>query len=162
MPPTIRAAAPTDLPAIGRLGALLVRTHHDFDPERFIPATPRTERSYAAFLGTQLEKPNVIVLVAERDGEVLGYTYAGVEGPDYMSLRGVAGVLYDIVVDPARRGHGVGRLLLDATLAALAERGAPRVVLSTATRNEAAQRLFTRAGFRPTMLEMTREVGVGR
>jgi ribosomal protein S18 acetylase RimI-like enzyme len=156
--PTIRPAAPTDLPAIGRLGALLVRLHHDFDPKRFLPATPRTEHAYASFLGTQLEEPNVVVLVAERDGEVLGYTYAGVEGHDYMSLRGPAGVLYDLVVDPAHRGHGIGRMLLDATLAALAARGAPRVVLSTAERNEPAQRLFARAGFRRTMIEMTREL----
>ncbi|HEX7942446.1 MAG TPA: GNAT family N-acetyltransferase, partial [Gemmatimonadaceae bacterium] len=155
---TIRAAAPADLPAIGRLGALLVRMHHDLDPARFIAATPRTEHAYASFLGTQLGEPNIVILVAERDGEVLGYTYAGVEGPDYMSLRGPAGVLYDIVVDPAHRGHGVGRRLLDATLAALEARGAPQVVLSTAERNEAAQRLFARAGFRPTMREMTREL----
>jgi ribosomal protein S18 acetylase RimI-like enzyme len=156
--PTIRPAAPTDLPAIGRLGALLVRLHHDFDPKRFLPATPRTEHAYASFLGTQLEEPNVVVLVAERDGEVLSYTYAGVEGHDYMSLRGPAGVLYDIVVDPAHRGHGIGRMLLEATLAALTARGAPRVVLSTAERNEPAQRLFARAGFRRTMIEMTREL----
>ena len=89
---------------------------------------------------------------------MIGYTYAGVEGTDYMSLRGPAGVLYDIVVDPAHRGRGVGGMLLDATLAALASRGAPRAVLSTAERNETAQRLFERAGFRRTMIEMTREL----
>lgn len=158
-PAVIRPAAAADLPAIGRLGALLVRTHHEFDPARFIAATPRTELGYASFLGTQLEEPDVIVLVAERGGEPVGYTYAGVEGRDYMTLRGPAGVLHDIVVDPAHRGLGIGRLLLDATLAALAARGAPRVVLSTAERNGAAQRLFARAGFRRTMVEMTRELG---
>jgi ribosomal protein S18 acetylase RimI-like enzyme len=155
---TIRAAEPADLPAIGRLGALLVRTHHDFDPKRFIPASPQTEHGYASFLGSQLANPDIVVLVAEHDGEVLGYTYAGVEGYDYMSLRGAAGVLYDIVVDPTHRGRGVGRTLLDATLAALGARGVPRVVLSTAERNEPAQRLFARAGFRRTMIEMTREL----
>jgi len=155
---SIRAAAPADVAVIGRLGALLVRVHHDFDAKRFIAATPRTEHGYGSFLGSQLDEPNVIVLVAEEDGEVVGYTYAGVEGADYMSLRGPAGVLYDIVVDPEHRGHGVGRMLLDATIAALAVRGVPRVVLSTAERNEAAQRLFARAGFRRTMIEMTREM----
>jgi ribosomal protein S18 acetylase RimI-like enzyme len=155
---TIRPAAPADLTAVGRLGALLIRMHHDFDPQRFIPATPQTEQAYASFLGSKLEVPNVVVLVAERDGEVLGYTYAGVEGYDYMALRGPAGVLYDIVVDPAHRGHGIGRMLLDATLVALRARGAPRVVLSTAERNEPAQRLFARAGFRRTMIEMTHEL----
>lgn len=154
----IRPAVPADLAAIGRLGALLVRTHHDFDPKRFLAETPQTEHRYAWFLGTQLGEPNIVILVAERNNAVLGYTYAGVEGPDYMSLRGPAGVLYDIVVDPAHRGHGVGQTLLDATMKALEGRGAPRVVLSTAERNETAQRLFARAGFRRTMLEMTREL----
>ena len=145
--------------AVGRLGALLVRLHHDFDPQRFMAATAGTERGYGSFLGTQLAEPDVIVLVAERDGEVVGYTYAGMEGVDYMSLRGPAGVLYDIVVDPAYRDHGIGRRLLDATLAALGRKGAPRVVLSTAARNETAQLLFEHAGFRRTMIEMTRELG---
>ena len=154
----IRDAAPADIPAIGRLGALLVRTHHDFDPRRFIAATSRTEHAYGSFLGTQLDEPNIVIHVAEQGGEVVGYTYAGVEGNDYMSLRGPAGVLYDIVVDPAHRRQGVGRMLLDATLAALKARGAPRVVLSTAERNSDAQRLFDRAGFRRTMIEMTREL----
>jgi ribosomal protein S18 acetylase RimI-like enzyme len=157
-PANIRPAVRADLPAIGRLGALLVRIHHDFDAERFIAATSQTEHAYASFLGTQLDEPKVIVLVAEHAGEVLGYTYAGVEGRDYMSLRGPAGVIYDIIVDAAHRGRGVGRLLLEGTIAALKARGAPRVVLSTAERNEAAQRLFARAGFRRTMVEMTREL----
>ena len=52
-------------------------------------------------------------------------------------------------------------MLLDATLTELGRRGAPRVVLSTAERNEAAQRLFARAGFRRTMVEMTRELDGG-
>ncbi len=155
---TIRPAAPQDLAALGRLGALLIRIHHEFDPQRFIAARPGTEQGYASFLGTQIDNPNVVILVAEWNGEVVGYTYAGIEGWDYMSLRGPAGVLHDIVVDSAERGHGVGRMLLDATLAALKERGAPRVVLSTAEGNVAAQRLFASAGFRRTMIEMTREM----
>jgi ribosomal protein S18 acetylase RimI-like enzyme len=157
----IRHAKPDDLPALGRLGALLVRTHHAFDPKRFIAAPPHTEDGYASFFAHQLSEPNVTVLVAVQGDEVIGYTYAGVEGRDYMTLRGPAGVLYDIVVDPGHRRSGVGRMLLDATLASLKARGAPRVVLSTAERNEAAQRLFASAGFRRTMIEMTRELDDG-
>ena len=144
---TIRPAAAGDLPVLGRLGALLVRQHHEFDPARFLAPSPQ-----APGLGA------IAVLVAEREGRVLGYTYAGLEGTDYMALRGPAGALYDIVVDPAQRGEGIGRRLLEATVAALEALGAPRVVLSTAERNDVAQRLFARAGFRRTMIEMTREL----
>jgi len=66
-----------------------------------------------------------------------GPEYA-LESYDYISLRGPAGILHDIVVDPGHRGRGVGRLLLGATLAHLKSRGAPRVVLSTADQNVAA------------------------
>jgi ribosomal protein S18 acetylase RimI-like enzyme len=136
----------------------MVTTHHAFDPKRFIAAAPHTEEGYGSFLGQQLDEPNIIVLVAVNESEVLGYTYAGIEGRDYMALRGPAGVLYDIVVDPAHRRSGVGRALLEATVASLKARGAPMVVLSTAERNEPAQRLFASAGFRRTMIEMTREL----
>jgi ribosomal protein S18 acetylase RimI-like enzyme len=66
--------------------------------------------------------------------------------------------VYDIVVDPANRRQGIGRALLDAGIEALKARGAPRVVLSTAERNSEAQSLFEHAGFRRTMIEMTREL----
>lgn len=155
---TLRPARPTDRTMLGRLGTLLVRTHHEFDPRRFVAPTPETPDGYGSWLVSQMSDPKVIVFVAERDGVVVGYTYAGVEGRDWMSLRGPAGVLYDVVVDPAHRRHGIGKLLLDATLAELGVRGALQVVLSTAEQNEEAQRLFAGAGFRRTMVEMTREL----
>jgi ribosomal protein S18 acetylase RimI-like enzyme len=159
----IRRAAASDLSSIGRLGALLIEEHHDFDPQRFLAARVRTPADYASFLGTQLEEPDVAVLVADENGTVIGYSYAANEGYDWMALRGPAGVLHDVVVDPEHRRHGVGRLLIDATLAFLTSRGAPRVVLFTAQQNAAAQRLFASAGFRATMIEMTRELdGRGR
>jgi ribosomal protein S18 acetylase RimI-like enzyme len=156
--PIIRRATAADLPKVGQLGALLVEEHHDFDARRFLAPRPRTPSDYASFLGRQLDNPESVVLVAEDSGETIGYAFATIEGYDYMALRGPAGVLQDVIVDPERRGRGVGRRLVAATLAYLRSRGAPRVVLSTAARNRPAQRLFESAGFRPTMIEMTREL----
>jgi ribosomal protein S18 acetylase RimI-like enzyme len=154
----VRVATAADLPAIGRLGTLLVEVHHAFDEKRFLPASPRTAAGYASFLGAQLDEPDATILVAESDGAVIGYAYAAVAGYDWISLRGPAGILHDVLVDPAHRGHGVGRQLVEAALAHLGARGVPRVVLSTAELNVDAQRLFTELGFRRTMIEMTREL----
>jgi ribosomal protein S18 acetylase RimI-like enzyme len=154
----VRPARPDDAPALGRLGAQLVAAHHGFDPLRFIAPRPGTAAGYGGFLGSQLQRDDTVVLVAERNGDVVGYAYGALEGNDWMALRGPAGVVHDLVVDPAHRRQGIGGRLLAAVVAALAERGAPRVVLSTAERNAAAQRLFAAAGFRPTMVEMTREL----
>ena len=154
----VRAATAADLPVIGRLGMLLVEAHHAFDKKRFLPPSPRTAAGYASFLAARLAEPDAMILVAESDGTVIGYAYAAVEGYDWMSLRGPAGILHDVLVDPAYRGRGVGRQLVEAALAHLRARGVPRVVLSTAEPNVAAQRLFTKLGFRRTMIEMTLEL----
>jgi ribosomal protein S18 acetylase RimI-like enzyme len=153
----IRSATSADVPALGALGAELVRSHHDFDGKRFMAPTTHTAQGYASFLGSQLRNTETIILVAEHAGKVIGYTYSGIEGVDWMSLRGPAGVVHDIVVDRDFRGQGIGLRLLDATLREIEARGVPQVVLHTAALNAPAQRLFTRAGFRQTMVEMTRE-----
>src|SRR6188508_3661964 len=94
-PVLIRAATPSDTAALGRLGGLLVRQHHAWDPARFIPAEPETEHWYGAFLASQLDRPDVVILVAEQDSRVIGFVYAGLEDTDWMALRGPAGALYD-------------------------------------------------------------------
>jgi len=159
--PLVRRATRADLESLGRLGALMVEQHHQFDERRFLAPTPHTVDAYAAFLGTQLDNPAAVVLVAEHDAQVVGYAYAAVEGYDYVSLRGPAALLHDLIVDPGYRGRGVGEALLGATFTALVPHRVPRIVLSSAERNEGAQRFFTRMGFRRTMIEMTRELDGG-
>jgi ribosomal protein S18 acetylase RimI-like enzyme len=156
---TVRRGRAEDVPVIGRLGAKLVEEHFEFDSERFLRPRPDMPELYGQFLGSQMERGDRFVLVAERDGEVVGYAFGGMEGNDYMALRGPAGVLYDLVVAPDHRRQGIGMELMNAALAALTKLGAPRVVLFTAEKNSPAQRLFERSGFRRTMVEMTRELG---
>ena len=162
MPPAgttvVRRAQTADLPALGRLGALLMRTHYEFDRQRFMSPGDDPENGYARFLGTQLRDPDVVVLVAEREGGVVGYVYAALEPQSWKELRDAAGFIHDIVVTESGRRAGIATALLEAAMAWLRERGAPRVVLGTAERNEAAQRLFAKLGFRRTMIEMTKEL----
>ena len=155
---TVRPARAEDEAALGRLGAMLVEEHHAFDPKRFIGRLPGLPERYGQFLVSQIDRADALVLVAERDSSVAGYAYATVEGSDYMALRGPAGVLQDLVVDPDHRRQGIGTALLDASIDALAALGAPRVVLFTAEKNDEAQAMFAHAGFRRTMVEMTRDI----
>lgn len=88
-------------------------------------------RGYGRFLVSELADPEAVVRVAERDGEVIGYAYAGLEGTSGKELR--------------------------AASERLEAQGAPRVVLQSAAKNETAQQLFEHLGFRRTRIEMTRE-----
>ena len=153
----LRPATAFDLPALGRLGARLVKAHHGFDRERFMKPADDIEEGYAWFLGTQLQVPNVVVLVATAGDVVVGYVYAGIEPQSWKELRDEAGFIHDVVVDEAFAGQGLGTRLVEAAAQWLEERGAPRIMLWTAENNQRAQQLFLRLDFRRTMIEMTRE-----
>lgn len=156
--PNIRPAGAADLPALGRLGGALLRVHYDFDPQRFLTPPDEPEAGYAWFLGTQMHEPDACVFVAEQDGQVVGYVYAGLEPMSWKELRDAAGFIHDVAVAEPYRGRGIGEALVQRASDWLRDHGAPRVLLWTAQRNAAAQRLFVRLGFRPTMIEMTREL----
>jgi ribosomal protein S18 acetylase RimI-like enzyme len=158
MPFVVRRASDADAPALGRLGAMLLRAHYAFDPQRFIAPGSNPESGYEWFLRGQLKEDDAAVFVAEQDRQVIGYVFAALEPISWKELREACGFIHDIVVDDPQRRGGVATALMEAAIEWLRSRGAPRVILGTAERNAAAQRLFEKLGFRRTMIEMTREL----
>jgi ribosomal protein S18 acetylase RimI-like enzyme len=157
---TVRPARREDLHAASILAAELVRLHHAYDPLRFMTAE-RLEEGYERFLATQIDREDVVLFVAVRSlGEaesIVGYILGSLEERDWSDLRDACGKIHDVYVDERVRLRGVASRLVEAAVAGLAAMGAPRVVLMAAWRNDGARHLFGRLGFRPTMLEMTRE-----
>lgn len=154
----VRRATESDLPGLGRLGALLMKTHYGFDQQRFMAPGINPAEGYGWFLGTQLHEKDVIVLVAEQAGVIVGYVYAGLEPQSWKELREPAGFIHDVAVEESSRRTGVATELIEAAVEWLRTQGAPRVLLWTAEQNKAALPLFSRLGFRRTMIEMTREL----
>lgn len=153
---TIRSATAADLPALGRMGAALAGVHHDWDPPRFM-LPDDMEGGYRWWLGKELSNADAILLVGVIDGAVAGYAYGRLEERDWNALLDAHGGFHDLWVEDRARRSGLGRGLATAMIEAMNARGVPRVVLKTSTKNAAAQALFTSLGWRPTMLEMTRE-----
>ena len=154
----VRSAVRDDLPALGRLGAELMRLHYDFDRRRFLEPLADAPEGYAWFLGTQLREADVRVTVADDTGRILGYAYVAIEPRSWQMLLDEAGVIHDVIVDPPFRGRGVATALIEDAFAWFRNRGIKRVVLHTAQANISAQRLFEHLGFRRTMVEMTTEL----
>jgi ribosomal protein S18 acetylase RimI-like enzyme len=137
---------------------MLVRTHHAFDPQRFLAPFEGIERGYGSFLTSAQEHGDAAVFVAEHDGAIRGYVYAALEPMSWKELRGPAGFIHDIAVAEEARRSGIGTKLMRAAVDWLRAHGAPRVILWTAAPNDAAKALFHRLGFRETMVEMTMEL----
>lgn len=153
----VRAAEPRDLQQVGELAGMLVRQHYDFDALRFL-LVPNVEAGYAQFFSGELSNPDARILVAELDEQVIGYAYARLEPRDWNNLLDAHGALHDLYVSAAMRQRGVARKLVEAVREALGRRGAPRLVLHTASKNAAARAFFARVGFRETMVELTLEL----
>ncbi len=78
--------------------------------------------------------------VAERDGDVIGF----VHGLPHASTWSASGYLYleDLYVDPAARGAGAGRRLIEAVYAEADKRGLSRVYWHTDKGNRTARILY--------------------
>lgn len=151
----IRRAVEGDLASAAALAARLVAQHHAADPRRFF-MPERVEEGYAWWFRRELARSNAVILVSERDGEIVGYAYGTLEERNWNLLLDAHGAVHDLYVSENARRKGIGKRLFEAMCRELESLGAERIVLSTMVGNEAAQRLFAACGFRPTMLEMTR------
>lgn len=100
---------------------------------------------YASLLPSTMLQPTVWTIVAERDGEPVGFAMYDLE----QAARGIVD-LTAIAVTPACQLQGVGRSLLEHVeqqARALASGPSPCVILTVAEDNLSARRLFERAGY---------------
>jgi ribosomal-protein-alanine N-acetyltransferase len=119
----VRATQAFDVPVLVRLHAA------SFDP-------PWSARDIAELLAM----PGAFGLVALQEAVPVGFLVA-------RAAAGEAEIITLAVLPPARR-QGIGRMLLDAALAAAAGEGAERIYLEVAEENAPARAIYLAAGFR--------------
>ncbi len=106
----------------------------------------RTEDDWRAFAAGRDGAARQAAFVAvDEDGRWIGLA-VGVVGRADTSLAN----LYSMWVEPAARGLGAGRLLVETVTAWAAGTGAERLELCVTEVNESAVRLYRTAGFEPT------------
>jgi GNAT superfamily N-acetyltransferase len=100
---SVREAGPADLAEVGRL----IRALADYEQLADAVVWTQTELADALFGPDAVPR----VLIAERDGVVAGFA---VWFRTFSTFLGRPGVwLEDLFVEPAQRGHGVGKALLE-------------------------------------------------
>jgi GNAT superfamily N-acetyltransferase len=99
----------------------------------------------AARLDALKDHPDLRALVAEQDGQVVGFI--GLMVFPAFHRDGLHGYINALVVDEKVRGSGVGGALLKAAEAWFEERGVKRVNLTTALHREAAHSFYEKRGY---------------
>jgi GNAT superfamily N-acetyltransferase len=108
----IRYAQWEDCERIGELWLALVEFHVQLDPNMPKPSLDGMHR-YAQRIASHLNDPYAQTLVAEVDGQIVGYATAMVLDliPD-MFVGDASGMIGDIFVLEAHQRHGIGRALV--------------------------------------------------
>jgi ribosomal protein S18 acetylase RimI-like enzyme len=116
-----------------------------FDAYRQFYKRPTDPPAARAFLFERFKHQQSVIFVAHEGSEAIGFTQLY---PLFSSLTlARTFVLYDLFVAPAARRSGAARQLLRAAADYGRAVGAGALELSTATDNEAAQRLYESEGW---------------
>lgn len=138
IPLTIRAALPDDAPAIAAIYAHHV-AHGTATFDTVAPDAAQMAAKVAEFAARGLP-----FLVAEHDGRVVGYAYAG----RFRDRAAYAGTCENsIYLDQALRGQGIGTALLGALIAAAEAAGFRQMIAVIGGGEPASIRLHARLGF---------------
>ncbi|CAL8972341.1 L-methionine sulfoximine/L-methionine sulfone acetyltransferase [Propionicimonas sp. T2.31MG-18] len=145
----IRPARPADLPALLEIyNDAVVHTTASWD---LLPWTPV---EHAEWYATKAGHGHP-VLVADEDGEVVGYAAYG----PFRAKAGYAATMeHSVYVRPADQGRGIGRALLEAVVAAARANGVHALIGGLSADNEASVGLHRSLGF----VEVGRLPQVGR
>ncbi|MGH2417266.1 MAG: GNAT family N-acetyltransferase [Candidatus Limnocylindria bacterium] len=141
-PLTVRDATPADAPAIARVArASWQDTYRDIFEPAFIEdflARAYDEAALARTAERAVESDDEHFLVAERDGEIVGYLGFGVgpRGPE----------LSRVYADPTQYGTGIGTALLEG-LHRRIDGQVESYVLDVHSRNERGRAFYDRNGF---------------
>ena len=154
-PPEGLRLAPLAAVGAGPVAGLLERAHDgprrdglvEADPE----AGPWTAERFDRAAAVALADPTDLLLAVDNDGALVGAHWTGRRAAG-------SGEVFNLAVDPASGGRGIGTWLLAAGLAHLAGLGMHEVVLWVDRDNTPARGLYARAGF----VERGRDVALER
>lgn len=154
----IRAAQAEDIDAVACLWEALVDYHHRIDPE--LPsAAPQGAKRYARRLVDRIDDPTSCLLVADANGEVVGYVFGViVDLAPEMFMHDASGFLADIYVSDSYRRQGIGRRLVEGLAAWFSEKGLRYFEWHVAARNEESVAFWHSVGGRNVMLRMRAEI----
>lgn len=112
-------------------------------------------RRFGEIYASQQKDPRYIPLVWENASGILGFINLRLEGQLHHS--GLVAEILELVVDPACRGQGIGKALVEEGEKVAREQGCLLLEVASGRSREDAHRFYQREGFSPTHLKLTKK-----
>lgn len=154
----LRRAQLTDVDAIALLHIASWRVAYRAElPAQYL--TSLDENARAEQWRTRMARPATEVLLAERDGALLGFCAHGPHDSDGSLTN--AWEIYSLHVQPLLRGGGIGTMLFDEALSIARQAGSAVLTLWVVATNAAARRFYEGKGMQPDGATKNRELAPG-
>jgi ribosomal protein S18 acetylase RimI-like enzyme len=154
----IRNAIASDVPQVLPMVAKICALHEKWDPAKYGFLENPAER-YSRWLGTRVDDPRSVFLVADRNPGLVGFLIGMVETEIPIYRLKEFGFIHDLWVEEQYRNEGIGRQLVMLAVERFTAMGMEQVRLDTAAANDPARSLFRSCGFRASVVEMLLEIG---
>jgi GNAT superfamily N-acetyltransferase len=151
---TIRAATVTDVCFVEGLSGRLA--DHSRLPWLPVEATDRFAAAGCRLAAAAIGDPSQLVLIAERDGDPVGFLHARLETSAFTSEQ--VGYVSTVVVAPAAARQGTGRRLLEGAEAWARAQGCRLLTLEVFGANASARAVYERLGYREQTLKLAKEL----
>jgi len=152
----VRQATDRDLAAILRLWHEMMELHADIEPMIWTIG-PDAESQMRLYLADNIQSEGMLLLVAENEGEVVGYLLAAKAPRPPVLDPPVCGAISDCAVTRSARRRGIGSKLVAQAMDWFREQGLAHVQVSHATRNPMSSAFWKAQGFRPYQATCIRE-----
>lgn len=156
MKAVVRPALLNDLDQVTELWACLASMHTPLDST--FSWTEDSLVRYREFAEERLTDPLARLLVAELQGEVVGFLLAVIASYPPVFTIGKYGSIYDVFVAEDCRGLGVGEQLVEDVLTWFRGHGLTRAELRVHVANEVGRRFWDRMGFTPFLENRSRSL----
>lgn len=141
----IRKAKPEDLNQLTQYGLNLLNQHSELDP--YFTPTENADKIYRIFLEGCLDSENKVLLVAEKDEQIIGYAAGEIQTRSPVFKVAQHGYINDVFVEEEFRKLGIAKKFLKTLKKWFKSRHIEHVELSVLAKNEIGIKTWARFGF---------------
>jgi len=154
----VRTFVPSDAPRVENLFSELQSCERSIEENRV--DGDLISPAYVKHLLDECEKWDGDILVAEHEGQVVGFVcvLAGFDSRDMIEADSKYAFVTDLVVTSGMRGQGIGRQLLQEAETFSMQRGARVIRLNVIAGNTSARDFYSKAGFRELELKLIKSL----